>query len=120
MTLGNFLTTTESKITCVFSEVLELDEPSMAHPLNLELVWARLKSDRPDRCFLPHLFLINLRLRLVPGYVPSACLERASGLEDEVIFRALLGQYLGRFIGQVVTVSLETVNIVRSLPSLAV
>jgi len=91
----------------------------LADSLDLQLAWARLKFDRPNRCFLSHPFLLELieldlpawldgiRLRIVTGYVPSTCLTVPAPkghwqvrpgaylrLEDEVVLNALLGRYL--------------------------
>ena len=45
----------------------------LADSLNLELAWARLKFDRPDRCFLSHPFLLQLvELNLATGSKLSA------------------------------------------------
>jgi hypothetical protein len=91
---------------------------ALASSLDLELAWARLKFDRPDRCFLIQPFLIELieldlpswlgriNQRIVDGYVPSASLALQSpkgnwqvrpGVylrpEDEVVFNAIIGQH---------------------------
>jgi hypothetical protein len=91
----------------------------LADSLNLDLAWARLLFDRPDRCFLSHPFLLDLvelnragwledvRRRVIEGYVPSSCeiVQAPKGhwqvrpganlrLEDEVIFNAILGRNL--------------------------
>lgn len=88
----------------------------LADSLNLELAWARLIFDRPDRSFVSHPFLMELveinladwlehiRRSVVQGYVPSSCgiVQAPKGnwqvrpggnlrLEDEVIFNAILG-----------------------------
>lgn len=90
-----------------------------ADSLDLELAWARLKFDRPDRCFLSHPFLLELidldlpswlaqiNRRIVDGYVPSTSLtvQAPKGnwqvrpgaylrLEDEVLFNAIIGRHL--------------------------
>lgn len=92
----------------------------LADLLNLELAWARVLFDRPDRCFLSYPFVLELveldrgawleriRQRVIQGYGPSssAIVQVPKGhwqvrpgaslrLEDEVIFNALLGLNLG-------------------------
>jgi hypothetical protein len=94
---------------------------ALAESLDLELAWARLKFDRPDRSFLSHPFLLELveldlpawleqiKRRIVDGYVPSTALtvQAPKGnwqvrpgaylrLEDEVVFNALVGHHLAR------------------------
>jgi hypothetical protein len=92
----------------------------LADALNLELAWSRLMFDRPERCFVSHPFLLDLieidlshwlatiRRRVVEGYVPSPCATAQCpkgnwqvrpgailALDDEVVFKALVGRYLG-------------------------
>src|ERR1700686_3230566 len=106
----------------------------LADSLNLQLAWARLKFDRPDRGFLSHPFLLDLieldlaawldgiRRQVAVGFVPSACLtvQAPKGnwqvrpgaylrLEDEVVLNALIGEYLAN-----ISADLKTFRVTRT------
>jgi hypothetical protein len=92
----------------------------LADALNFELAWSRLMFDRPERSFVAHPYLLDLielnlpnwldaiRRRVIEGYIPSSCVTVPSpkgnwqvrpgaslALEDEIVFNALVGRYLG-------------------------
>jgi len=90
----------------------------------LRLAWARVKLDRPDRCFVDHPFLVKwvewdletwldgLRAELAAGYVPRPCQLCAApkagslvrpgavlDIRDETVYNFLVGRFFAGICG---------------------